>query len=145
MKATTIEKPTGTLAYLAIQCTCPDTQQTGSFLFTGETHRNPDSRVSPVFDDCVELFQWCNANGWKRAYSGHDAPYRKEGSQNKRYTSRTFKGGRQVGQEITHWFQSDESAKHALQGWMDEQGKAVHFIEIDERDNGELIATIHLS
>ncbi len=46
----------GLIARLAIQCTCPDTGHTGSFLFTGPTHRASQSRVSPVFHDLYEMF-----------------------------------------------------------------------------------------
>ena len=47
----------GTIARLAIQCDCPDTGATGSFLFVGESHRNKKSRVTPVYDDLYELCQ----------------------------------------------------------------------------------------
>lgn len=46
----------GLIARLAIQCECPDSGITGSFLFSGESHRNKHSRVTPVFDDLAELF-----------------------------------------------------------------------------------------
>jgi hypothetical protein len=48
-------------ARLAIQCHCPETGAEGSFLFTGESHRTPGSRVSPVFPGLVELFNWANS------------------------------------------------------------------------------------
>lgn len=56
---------TGTIAREAIQCVCPDTGETGSFLFTGESHRNPGSRVSPIFSGLAGVFEWANANGWE--------------------------------------------------------------------------------
>lgn len=45
----------GLIARVAIQCTCPDTGHTGTFLFSGETWRAKGSRVSPVYDDCYEM------------------------------------------------------------------------------------------
>lgn len=59
MNSTAIPHPSpvrGTIARVAVQCVCPDTGLTGSFLFTGETHRNPGSRVTPVYPDCASLF-----------------------------------------------------------------------------------------
>lgn len=47
----------GLIARLAIQCDCPDTGETGSFLFSGESHRNKHSRVTPVYADLCDLFQ----------------------------------------------------------------------------------------
>lgn len=45
----------GLIARVAIQCDCPDTGATGTFLFSGESHRNKHSRVTPVYDDLHEL------------------------------------------------------------------------------------------
>jgi hypothetical protein len=59
MKTQTLYRSTpvrGTIARLAIQCDCPDSGLTGSFLFTGESHKTKGSRVSPVYDDLAELF-----------------------------------------------------------------------------------------
>lgn len=61
---TTEQKPHGTIAREAIQCVCPDTGALGSFLFTGESHRNKGSRVSPVCADLAELYIWARENGW---------------------------------------------------------------------------------
>lgn len=55
----------GTIARPAIQCVEPVSAKEGCFLFTGDSHRETGSAVSPVFDDLYELFQWCQANGWK--------------------------------------------------------------------------------
>lgn len=46
----------GLIARLAIQCECPDTGKTGSFLYSGESHRNKQSRVTPIYNDLAELF-----------------------------------------------------------------------------------------
>ena len=46
----------GLIARVAIQCDCPDTGKTGSFLYSGESHRNKHSRVTPIYDDLHELF-----------------------------------------------------------------------------------------
>lgn len=52
-------------AHCATQCTHPETQLTGCWLFTGNDHRKPGTAVSPVFPDLAYLFQWCNKEGWK--------------------------------------------------------------------------------
>lgn len=59
----------GTIARLAIQCDCPDTGATGSFLYTGESHRQRLSRVTPVYDDLAELFPAIRAE-WERISDG---------------------------------------------------------------------------
>lgn len=59
----------GTIARTAIQCICPDTGKTGSFLFTGESHRIQGSRVTPVFPDLAELFIFIKS-AWEPI--GHD-------------------------------------------------------------------------
>lgn len=48
----------GTICQLAIQCNCPDTGETGNFLFRGLSHREPGSRVSPIFEDLADLYAW---------------------------------------------------------------------------------------
>jgi hypothetical protein len=55
----------GTIARLAISCNCPDTGIEGTFLFTGESHRNEGSRISPIFPSLYELCGWMRTNGWK--------------------------------------------------------------------------------
>ncbi len=62
--------PRGLIARVAIQCTCPDTGATGSFLFSGESHRNKLSRVSPVYDDLAELFPAVRAE-WQEVTDGN--------------------------------------------------------------------------
>jgi len=59
----------GLLATMAIQCTCPDAGTIGSFLFSGESWRNSGSRVTPVFHDLYEAYQWMQANGWEGVQS----------------------------------------------------------------------------
>jgi hypothetical protein len=58
--------PRGLHARSVIQCVEPDTGEIGCWLFTGDSHREPGSRVSPVFSDCLELFTWCRRNNWRR-------------------------------------------------------------------------------
>ncbi len=53
----------GTVCRVAMQCYCPDTGKLGSFLFAGEV-KDKGCRVSPVFPDCYELFQWVHAGKW---------------------------------------------------------------------------------
>ena len=63
----------GTLAQVAIQCIDPETGMTGSWLFTGLSHRELGSRVTPVFADVYDLTQ--NLKGqWESVTLGH---YRK--------------------------------------------------------------------
>ena len=64
--------PRGLIARVAIQCDCPDTGHTGSFLFTGATHRASGSRVSPVYDDLAELFPAVRAE-WREVTPGNCA------------------------------------------------------------------------
>ena len=54
----------GTIGRIAIQCVNPETQETGSFLYTGPSHRDKGAIVSPVFGGVLELYQWTRANGW---------------------------------------------------------------------------------
>lgn len=62
--------PRGLTARVAIQCDCPDTGHTGSFLFSGESHRSAGSRVSPVYDDLSELFPAVRAD-WQEVVPGN--------------------------------------------------------------------------
>jgi hypothetical protein len=55
----------GTIAQVAIQCRNPCTEETGTFLFTGNSHRNTSSVVSPTFSDIWELFKWTKNHDWK--------------------------------------------------------------------------------
>ena len=61
---------TGTIARLAIQCICPDTGEKGSFLFTGESHFNKGSRVTPVYEDLQELFSSVKPD-WREIQDGN--------------------------------------------------------------------------
>jgi len=54
----------GTIAQVAIQCVSPDTGETGTFLFIGESHRNINSTVSPVMGGVVELYEWAKRHKW---------------------------------------------------------------------------------
>jgi hypothetical protein len=63
--------PNGLIARVAIQCEHPVTHQTGSFLFSGDTHRNADSVHSPCLPDLYELHQWCLGNYWVSVGSGY--------------------------------------------------------------------------
>ena len=58
----------GTIARTAIQCDYPN-GKTGTFIFTGEDHRNPDAIVSPLFPSVYEMVKWANANNWT-SYAG---------------------------------------------------------------------------
>lgn len=49
--------PPGTEASLAIQCVCPDTGETGDFLFIGDSHRAEGSRVSRIYPDLSDLIR----------------------------------------------------------------------------------------
>ena len=62
----------GLIARVAIQCQCPDTGETGTFLFSGESHRNKLSRVTPVFDDLHELLTTLNRadSNWEEVKTG---------------------------------------------------------------------------
>ncbi len=64
-------KAEGTIARTAIQCTCPDTGKTGSFLYTGTSHRESGSRVSPVCRDLAELYTWTAENDWLSEGGAH--------------------------------------------------------------------------
>jgi hypothetical protein len=57
--------PNGLLADVAVQCPDPETGKTGSWLFAGESVKASGARVSPVFIDCYELFQWALRNKWE--------------------------------------------------------------------------------
>lgn len=53
-------------ARLAIQCV-DSTGKRGSFLFTGDF-----LAISPVYDSCMYVFDWCKANGWSRIENDPD-------------------------------------------------------------------------
>ncbi len=57
--------PNGLLASVALQCIHPTTGEGGDFLFSGDSHRDPDSIVSPVFNDLQELWDWARLNNWE--------------------------------------------------------------------------------
>jgi len=61
----------GLVARLAIQCTCPDTGATGSFLFAGESPKSRHSRVTPIYPDLAELFPAVKASGWQEVKDGN--------------------------------------------------------------------------
>lgn len=62
-------------AKLAIECLAP-TGKTGSFLFIGESHKDPNVElISPVFDDVYLVFQWMRENGWKQKNVGVNSHY----------------------------------------------------------------------
>lgn len=56
----------GVVAALAIQCKDPDSGEVGSFLFDGVDHRTQGTRISPVFNDLVDLFRWMGKD-WKES------------------------------------------------------------------------------
>lgn len=62
----------GLIARVAIQCVCPDTGITGSFLFSGDSHRASQSRVSPIYSDLAELFPAVLAD-WDEVVPGNCA------------------------------------------------------------------------
>ena len=47
----------GVMARLVIQCVCPDTGETGDFLFVGDSHRAKGSRVSRIYPDLSDLIR----------------------------------------------------------------------------------------
>ena len=55
----------GTLCDVASQCVDPETGVTGSWLFSGGSHKEPDARVTPVFKDLHECFTWIYKNGFR--------------------------------------------------------------------------------
>lgn len=59
----TRQVPSGLIASAAQICVDPETGATGSFFFSGDSHRTLGSRVSPVFADTHELFQWAIDSG----------------------------------------------------------------------------------
>lgn len=64
----------GDRASLAIQCTCPDSGETGSFLYIGSHYHNPGQsgrRCSPVYPSLVELFPAVRAAGWHEETAGN--------------------------------------------------------------------------
>lgn len=58
------ESSTGTRAYLAIQCQCPNTEEVGDFLFVGDSPRIKGSRVTPIFVNLQELYNYIRKD-WK--------------------------------------------------------------------------------
>lgn len=52
-------------AKYTVQCTHPDTGETGCWLFAGESHRQPGSALCPVMPDLLALFRWMHQNGWR--------------------------------------------------------------------------------
>lgn len=56
------------IARFTICCVHPELKKTGSWLFTGESHRIPGTSISPFFNDVAELFKWANSNGWRETY-----------------------------------------------------------------------------
>lgn len=64
----------GDRATVAIQCTCADSGETGSFLYIGRHYDNPGvsgRRCSPVYPSLIELFQAVKADGWKEETAGN--------------------------------------------------------------------------
>lgn len=57
--------PTGLLATYTVQCTFPETGETGCWLFSGEDHKKEGTAISPFFKDLGEFFKWCYANEWE--------------------------------------------------------------------------------
>ena len=55
----------GVRASLAIQCACPDTGKTGSFLFLGDSHRVPGTRVTIVYPHLANLIRE-ESRDWKQ-------------------------------------------------------------------------------
>lgn len=66
-----IQIPNGLVARVAIQCEHPETKQIGTWLFSGQSHREIGAAKSPLFPDCVALFEWCRANNWKGYGDGY--------------------------------------------------------------------------
>lgn len=71
----------GTIARLAMQCTHPVLKKTGTWLFTGDSHRIVGSGVSPLFADCLECFEWARNNNFEPC--GVDFIYRGNGTHGK--------------------------------------------------------------
>ncbi len=65
-------QPKGLIARLAIQCPCPDTGVKGSFLFSGESYQNRQSRVTPVYNGLAELFAKAQEK-WEEIIPGNAA------------------------------------------------------------------------
>jgi hypothetical protein len=65
MSTTTKSSTPGTLVRTAIQCQHPVTGETGSFFFSGNTHRDPASVHSPVFPSLYDLYRWARDNGFE--------------------------------------------------------------------------------
>lgn len=54
----------GLIGRMAIQCMHPESGQTGTFLYAGDSHRNADNVLSPCCADIIALHSWARANGW---------------------------------------------------------------------------------
>jgi len=48
----------GTICRIASQCIDPETGNTGTWLFSGQDHREKDSRRTPLFPDFYSLCRW---------------------------------------------------------------------------------------
>lgn len=55
----------GCQAKAAICCICPDTGIEGCFLYTGESHRIPGTRVSEIHGSLAGLFPAIKLSGWR--------------------------------------------------------------------------------
>jgi len=60
----------GTIARVAISCTYPDTGEIGCFLYTGDTHRDTNNIVSPVFGDLWDLYNYLRDGKLWTPYNG---------------------------------------------------------------------------
>lgn len=58
----------GTVASMAMQCDYPINGKTGTFLYTGESHKDSGAIVSPLFDSVYDLVQWTKSNEWTSFY-----------------------------------------------------------------------------
>lgn len=62
--------PHGTLATRTIQCTHPDTGETGDWLFICGDHRAKERSVSPCFSELFDLYRWAKENNWEELGQG---------------------------------------------------------------------------
>lgn len=60
-------------AYLAIQCLAVGSSKPRDFLFQYGTDGKSRIAVSPLTTGLVDLFTWCNDNGWHQA--PHDSAH----------------------------------------------------------------------
>lgn len=63
----------GLIARTATQCACPNSGETGSFLYSGDSHKEKGSRVTPVCADLCELYAYLRENRWESV--GHNGAY----------------------------------------------------------------------